>query len=68
MCIRDRGHTSPIREPVGIPPPDMILSQKEMQEIAVGYQPMDMNDKWLAFMEEDRLFLHRSGPVMASMR
>ena len=54
------GHTSPIREPVPIPPPEMILSQDEMREIAVGYSPMDMNDKWLAFMEEDRLFLHRS--------
>ena len=31
-----------------------------MQEIAKGYRPMDMNDKWVAFMENDRLFLHRS--------
>ena len=53
-------HVSPIREPVPIPPPEMILSREEMQEIAVGYRPIDMNDKWLAFMEDDRLFLHRS--------
>lgn len=51
---------SPIREPVNIPPPGMILSREEMQEIAKGYRPMDMNDKWVAFMENDRLFLHRS--------
>jgi hypothetical protein len=31
-----------------------------MQAIALGYQPVDMIDKWLAFMEDDRLFLHRS--------
>ena len=51
---------SPIREPVSIPPPEMILSREEMQELASGYRPVDMNDKWLAFMENDRLFLHRS--------
>ena len=51
---------SPIREPVNIPPPEMILSREEMQEIAVGYRPIDMSDKWLAFMEDNRLFLHRS--------
>ena len=38
----------------------MLLSREEMQEIALGYRPMDMSDKWLAFMEGDRLFLHRS--------
>ena len=54
------GHISPIREPVAIPPPETLLSREEMQEIALGYRPMDMNDKWLAFMEDNRLFLHRS--------
>ncbi len=54
------GHVSSIREPVAIPPPNMLLSLDEMQAIALGYRPMDMNDKWLAFMESDRLFLHRS--------
>ena len=53
-------HVSPIRQPVGIPPPEMILSREEMQELATGYRPIDMNDKWLAFMEDNRLFLHRS--------
>ena len=51
---------SAIREPVEIPPPEMILSREEMQELATGYRPIDMNDKWLAFMEGNRLFLHRS--------
>ncbi len=56
----DCSHVSPIREPVAIPPPYMLLSREEMREIALGYRPMDMSDKWLAFMEGDRLFLHRS--------
>lgn len=51
---------SPIRKPVAIPPPNMLISREEMQSIALGYAPIDMNDKWLAFMEDDRLFLHRS--------
>lgn len=44
-----RGHVAPIREPVAIPPPDMIISRQDMQALAMGYAPMDMNDKWLAF-------------------
>lgn len=56
----DCSHVSPIRESVGIPPPEMILSPEEMQEIAKGYRPIDMSDKWVAFMEDNHLFLHRS--------
>jgi hypothetical protein len=54
------GHVSLVREPVAIPPPNMLVSREDMQAIATGYSPVDMNDKWLAFMEDDRLFLHRS--------
>lgn len=54
------GHVFPIRAPASIPPPDIHLSRDQMRELAKGYRPMDMNDKWLAFMEEDRLFIHRS--------
>jgi len=56
----DWSSCSPIKELVSIPAPDIYLSREEMQELANGYRPMDMNDKWLAFMEEDRLFIHRS--------
>ena len=65
-CVDDEGQgawgqsVSPIRKPVAIPPPNMLLSREDMQAIALGYAPIDMNDKWLAFMEDDRLFLHRS--------
>ena len=54
------GHVSPIREPVAIPPPSMLISRDDMQAIAKGYAPMDMDDRWVAFMEDDRLFFHRS--------
>ena len=54
------GHVSPIREPVAIPPPNMLISREEMRAIAMGYAPMGMADRWLAFMEDDRLFFHRS--------
>ncbi len=57
---RDWNDVAPIRQPEPIPPPQMLLSGAEMQAIASGYIPMDMNDKWFAFMEDDRLFLHRS--------
>ena len=67
VCIEDHGHDddcwghlSPIREPVAIPPPNMLISREDMQAIAKGYSPMGMDDRWLAFMEDDRLFLHRS--------
>ena len=53
------GHISPIRQPVAIPPPIMLLSQREMQKIALGHRPV-YDDRWLAFMEDDRLFFHRS--------
>ena len=50
----------PMRAPVAIPPPEMLISREDMQALAMGYAPVDMNDKWLAFMEDDCLFLHRS--------
>ena len=54
------GHVSPIREPVAIPPPNMLISRDEMQAIAMGYAPVGMADRWFAFMEDDHLFFHRS--------
>lgn len=53
------GHVSRMRRPVAIPPPIMLLSQSEMRRIALGHRPV-WDDKWLAFMEDDRLFFHRS--------
>ena len=36
---------SPMRAPVVIPPPEMLISREDMQAIAMGYAPMDMDDK-----------------------
>ncbi|MYJ80294.1 MAG: hypothetical protein F4046_00485, partial [Acidimicrobiaceae bacterium] len=44
---------------MAIPAPLMVLSHSEMQQIALGYRPV-YDDRWLAFMEDYRLFLHRS--------
>jgi len=38
----------------------MFLSQREMQTIARGYAYMGWDDRWLWYMEDNRLFLHRS--------
>ena len=57
---RDWNDVTPIRQPAPIPPPQMLLSGAEMQAVAMGYVPVDMNDKWFAFMEDDCLYLHRS--------
>lgn len=58
--VNDDGeHVSPIRQRVAIPPPSLLLSRGQMQAIALGRRPV-WDDRWLAFMEDDRLFLHRS--------
>jgi len=66
-CVEDDGHdddcwghVSPIREPVAIPPPNMLISREDMQTIAMGYASAGLADRWFAFMEDDRLFFHRS--------
>ena len=39
----------------------MFLSQKEMRTIGRGYAHMGWDDRWLWYMEDNRLFLHRIG-------
>ncbi|WP_419553587.1 macro domain-containing protein [Candidatus Poriferisodalis sp.] len=56
---RDWNDVAPIRQPVPIPPPQMLLSGAEMQTIAMGYVPVDINARWFASMEGDCLYLHR---------
>ena len=60
-ATRDCWHdVTAIGQPAPIPPPQVLLSRAEMRAIATGYVPMDMNDRWFAFMEGDCLYLHRS--------
>ena len=51
---------TPIRQPALIPPPQLVLSSSEMQAVASGYIPLDMDDRWFAYMEDDCLRVHRS--------
>ena len=46
--------------PESIPPPARIWTESEMDRIRVGYIPHIMEEKWFIFVEEDRLFAHRS--------
>lgn len=39
---------------------ERVFSLDEMQQIAQGLIPHAMEDKWFVFLEEDRLYFHRS--------
>src|SRR5215472_14053239 len=46
--------------PETVPPPQRRWTESEWAGICRGHQSRDMDDKWHAFVEDDRLFLHRS--------
>jgi hypothetical protein len=50
----------PVMAPEAVPPPQRCWSDGEWASICRGHRARDMDDKWLAFVENDRLFLHRS--------
>ena len=50
----------PLEQPVAIPAPGKRWSDDEWQRIRLGHHSVEMEDKWNAFVELDRLFLHRS--------
>ena len=39
---------------------ERTLSDDERRAIRFGHQPMEMEDKWLMYCEEDILYVHRS--------
>ena len=41
-------------------PIKLRFSKSEMARIANGHIPQEMEDKWFVFLEEDRLYFHRS--------
>jgi hypothetical protein len=43
-----------------VPPPPRRWSDQEWAAIRRGHRSRDMDDRWDAFVEHDRLFLHRS--------
>jgi hypothetical protein len=46
--------------PEVVPPPPRRWADQEWVTIGQGHRARDMDDKWQAFVENDRLFLHRS--------
>lgn len=39
---------------------DIKLSDEEMNHLKEGYRPYDMDDKWCAYFENNKLYIHRS--------
>ena len=39
---------------------DIVFSAEEYEKIAFGLIPLDMDDKWVIFLEDDWLYFHRS--------
>jgi ribA/ribD-fused uncharacterized protein len=50
----------PVSAPESVRPPARIWTDEEWARIALGYTSQDTDDRWHAFVEADRLFLHRS--------
>ncbi len=50
----------PLINPEPIPAPARIWTEDEMSVIRHGYIPWVMDEKWFIFLEQDRLFAHRS--------
>lgn len=51
---------TPVANAEAIPPPDRIWSNADWRAIERGHRSNDMDDKWHAFLEGHRLYLHRS--------
>jgi hypothetical protein len=49
-----------VRSPAPIPPPGRLWSATEWAAIRRGHRSRDLDDRWHAFVESDRLYLHRS--------
>jgi hypothetical protein len=43
-----------------IPPPERLWSEQDWLRICRGHKSTDMDDKWDAFVEGQRLYFHRS--------
>ncbi|MFI0451301.1 ADP-ribosylglycohydrolase family protein [Actinomadura sp. 6N118] len=52
--------TEPMRQPAPLPPPDRIWAPYEWETIRRGVIPAEMEEKWFAYVEADRLHFHRS--------
>ena len=57
---RSSWRIEPLAIPQPIPPPSRVWTDDEMAAIRLGYIPWIQDEKWFIFMEENRLFAHRS--------
>ena len=60
IAQRSDWDNEPIKMPQDIPPPARIWTEEEMGSIRRGYIPQIMDEKWFIFVEDDRLYAHRS--------
>jgi hypothetical protein len=51
---------TPVTDPTLLTPPARRWTDSEWQGIRAGYESHDMDNKWDAFVEGNRLYLHRS--------
>ena len=52
--------TEPLPEERTTIPLDLSYSQHELRDIQLGVVPVEMEDKWFIYWEDDTLFFHRS--------
>jgi hypothetical protein len=57
---RDHWKNTPVPQPQLIPSPSGRWTEAEWSRIKQGCVPAAMEDKWFAFVEDERLYLHRS--------
>ena len=50
----------PLSKPAAIPAPARRWSEAQWRRIRLGHRSTEMEDKWDAFVDDDRLFFHRS--------
>ncbi len=60
IATRESWRHPPALDLARIPSPGRTWTDDEWMRIRRGLVPEDMDDKWFAFVEGDRLFVHRS--------
>jgi hypothetical protein len=56
----DLGRLTRVSAAEGIPPPERVWSDRDWLLIQRGHKSAEMDDRWDAFVEGQRLYLHRS--------
>ena len=60
MATSESWKHSPPLDPRPIPCPYRLWTEAEWARIRDGFVPQEMEEKWFAFVDGNRLFLHRS--------